>query len=291
MQIQERNTDLWRQPSRAVARPFELLLFATDVDFVQRAVAAGVDGIIVDWEHIGKQQRQWGADTQINYHTLADLQRVRAATQARVLCRINRYGTHTPAEVEQAIAAGADELFLPMVESAGEVVAVLEQVRGRCGVGILVETIPALGMLDELSQLPLSRVYLGLNDLGIARQTPNIFTAVADGTVERVRRTFRVPFGFGGVTLPEGGRPLPCRLLMGELARLNCQFTFLRRSFWADMHGRDMQREVPRMRAALSQAWRRSPARVTRDRAALHAAIESWPAPAASPQLVRERAA
>jgi coenzyme F420-reducing hydrogenase delta subunit len=261
--------------------PFELLLFATDPQFIQRAVAAGVDGIIVDCEYIGKESRQAGADTEINQHTFADLQRVRACTSARVLCRINRYGAVTAGEVEQAIAAGTDEILLPMVQTPAEVEVVLDQVRGRCGVGILVETVPALAVVEELGALPLSRVYLGLNDLGIARKTPNIFTAVADGTLEYVRQYFRMPFGFGGVTLPERGYPIPCHLLMGELARLNCSFTFLRRSFWADTHGRNLMVEVPRIREALDVAAHRSMALVVRDRVALHEAIAGWnPMPA-----------
>ncbi len=266
-----------------VHKPFGLLLFATEAQFIRRAVAAGVDGIIVDCEYIGKEARQAGADTEINHHTFADLRRVRACTSGPVLCRINRYGEITAGEVEQAIAAGADEILLPMVQTASEVERVLGQVRGRCGVGILVETLPALSIVEELGQLPLSRVYLGLNDLGIARKTPNIFTAVADGTLEYVRQHFRVPFGFGGVTLPERGYPIPCQLLMGELSRLGCSFTFLRRSFWADTRGRNLNVEVPRIRAALQAADQRPAPLVARDRIALYEAIAAWHPAAASP--------
>lgn len=267
-----------RRPMRPlVSARFEFLLFATHSQFIQRAVAAGVDGVIVDWEFMGKQARQAGADTEINKHTLADLQRVRACTDAHVLCRINRVGPTTEEELELAIGAGADEILLPMVEGPREVELVLDLVRGRCGVGILVETIPALSALEDLGRLPLSRVYLGLNDLGIARKTPNIFTAVADGTLEEVRRHFRrIPFGFGGVTCPEAGFPIPCRLLIGELARLACDFTFLRRSFWADMRERDMTIEVPRIRAAIEQARYRPENAVVEDRCALCKAIEAW---------------
>jgi hypothetical protein len=45
---------------------FELLLVSTDTEFMQRAVAAGVDGIIVNnWEYPGEERRSAGADTQI----------------------------------------------------------------------------------------------------------------------------------------------------------------------------------------------------------------------------------
>ena len=51
-------------------------------------MAAGVEGVVVDWERKGKLERQARADTQIGCDTLADLRRIRAATHARVLCRI-----------------------------------------------------------------------------------------------------------------------------------------------------------------------------------------------------------
>jgi hypothetical protein len=252
---------------------FALTLFSTQPVFIQRAVAAGIGEVIVDWEHLGKQARQRGADTQINHDTLADLERVRACTEARVLCRINRCGETTHDEVEQAVAAGTDEILLPMVRTSAEVESVLAQVRGRCGLGILVETQDALRELSALAALPLSRVYVGLNDLAIERRSPSIFAALVDGTLEQIRRAFSVPFGFGGLTLPERGHPIPCRLLMGEMARLDCQFSFLRRSFHRDVEGLDLHTHLPRMGQALEQARARDAAEIVRDRRDLEAAI------------------
>lgn len=256
---------------------FSFLLFSTNTDFIRKAVSAGVDGIIVDWENAGKRARQARADTQINFDTVDDLRRVRAGVDALVICRINSHGTATPAEVEQAIDAGADELLLPMVRTVAEVEKTLEQASSRCGVGILIETEEAVAIAEELGRLPLTRVYLGLNDLGIARGTPNIFTAAADGTVERVREACGgVPFGFAGLTLPDRGRPIPCRLLINEMARLRCDFSFLRRSFLADVQERELAIAVPRIRAALAAAARAAPEAIAQDRRDLVAAIAAW---------------
>lgn len=255
---------------------FQLILFSTDPCLIGRATAAGVDAVIVDWERLDKRERQSGADTQINRDTLEDLVRVRACTGVPVLCRINRTHAGTPAEVEQAIGAGADEILLPMVRTVEEVEAVLGLIGGRCDLGILVETEAAVALADRLARLPLSRAYAGLNDLAIERATPNLFGAVADGTVERVRRAFSIPFGFAGLTRPDRGHPIPCRLLIGEMARLDCGFSFLRRSFLADVPGRDLARQVPRIRQAVSAARERSPGEVARDRAELCAAIAVW---------------
>jgi hypothetical protein len=259
---------------------FMLVLFSTDPIFIRQVVAAGVGGVIVDWEYIGKEDRQSSADTQINPDTVDDLRRVRTCTEATVICRLNSYNSATTVEeVEQAIEAGADELLLPMVRTLEEVEAVIDQVRRRCGVGILIETLAAVGLAEELAYLPLSRAYVGLNDLAIERNTPNIFTTVVDGTLEHIRRSlFHIPFGFGGLTLPDLGHPIPCRLLISEMARLKCDFSFLRRSFYRDIWGRDPAVESPRLLEALRQARLRSPDAVARDRKDLEAAVRAWSA-------------
>lgn len=255
---------------------FELLLFSTDTSFIRRAVDAGIDGVIVDWENVGKRRRQAGADTQINRDTEEDLRRVRGSTRAPVLCRINGQGPDPGVEIEAAIGAGADEILVPMVRTVEDVERVLDRVRGRCGVGILVETMAAVSIAEHLARLPLRRVYVGLNDLAIERGASTIFDALVDRTVEQVRRRFESPFGFGGLTLPDAGRPIPCGLLIGEMARLGCQFSFLRRSFHRDIRGRDMAVEIPRVRDALAEAARRSPDEVLRDRGDLQDAVEAW---------------
>lgn len=196
---------------------------------------AGVKGIVIDWEYQGKSKRQNGFDTQINQDTLDDLKWMRTQTSAYIICRINAFNSKTYEEIEDAIQGGADEILLPMVTSPHQVEQVLNWVSGRCGVGILIETQSALTHCKTLASFPLTRVYIGLNDLAIERGTKNIFRAVADGIVERARAAFQVPFGFAGLTAPDRGFPIPCRLLIAEMARLRCSFSFLRRSFLRDI--------------------------------------------------------
>ena len=252
---------------------FELFLFTTDPETVSRYTDAGLDGFIVDWELKGKEARQAGADTEINEDTPEDLRRVRASTNARLLCRLNQPGPWTPEEIDQAVAGGADEVLLPMVRSPGEVLHAIRVARGRCGVGILVETVDAVRCAPELARLPISRVYVGLNDLSIERRSRSIFEPLADGLVDGIRPFFTMPFGLAGLTLPECGRPIPCRLLIGEMTRLSCGFTFLRRSWRRDMAGRDPRAELPRIRAALEHAGRRVAGEIARDRAELVATV------------------
>src|SRR5256885_1738617 len=98
--------------SDAASGPFALTLFSVDPDFICRAVDAGVREIIVDCEFRDKHRRQAEADTEINHDTMEDLRRVRASTQARVLCRINAFGEDTPREIAEAIEGGVDEILL-----------------------------------------------------------------------------------------------------------------------------------------------------------------------------------
>jgi len=254
---------------------FELLLFSVDEEFIPQAVAAGVSGVIVDWENHEKKARQTGFDTEINHHTLEDLKRVRSCTTAPVICRINAPGASSADEIELALDAGANEILVPMVRTPAEVVQILYQVRGRCDVGILVETVAAIEHAHALAALPLKRVYVGLNDLAIQRRTPSIFTPIADGALDRLRDVFTGTFGFGGVTLPDCGFPIECRLLIGELARQQADFSFLRRSFHADIADRQLNVEIPRIHAALRSAFQRSTSAVERDHKVLCTAIET----------------
>ena len=245
----------------------ELFLFTVDPAFGSAVVAAGATGVVVDWERRGKARRQAGEGTQINTDTAVDLARMRAATDGRVLCRINAWGPWTPLEVDEAVARGADEILLPMVRTPEQVDRTLDAVAGRAGLGILVETQDAVRRAAELARRPLSRVYVGLNDLRIDRRSDNLFTPLVDGTVDAVRAEVAGRFGVAGLTLPGGGAPVPSTLLAAELVRLGADFTFLRRAFTADMAGRDPEVEVPRLLASL-RALRTSPAEVAADRRA-----------------------
>lgn len=235
------------------APELELILFATRREVVARALTAGLGSIIVDWEWRDEEQCQRGADTEVNRGTPEDLERLRELGVPRRFCRLNRFGPWTREEAATAEAAGATHLLLPMAERPGEVEALLSWAGSRCGVGILVETEGGLAAAPELARLPLDRVYVSLNDLATSRGSASLFDAVADGSLAVLRRTFAGHrFGFGGVTVVDGGHPLPCRLLLGEMARLECHFSFLRRSFKRDVAERDMRTEIRRIR----ELWR-----------------------------------
>ncbi len=261
----------------------ELVLFTTRREEIERALAAGIESIIVDWEWRDKETRQRGADTEINRDTADDLARLRDLGVPRRFCRINRFGPWTREEVETAVDAGATHLMLPMAERADDVEAFLgwtEAAAGPdepCRAGILVETEGGIETAPELARLPLDRVYVGLNDLRISRGAASLFEAVADGTVAHLRRVFAGHrFGFGGVTVVDGGAPVPCRLLLAEMARIGASFSFLRRSFKRDIAGggdADWRREVARIGALWRDLRERERPACEADRATLVDAI------------------
>ena len=101
-------------------------------------------------------------------------------------------------------------------------------------------------------------MYVGLNDLSIDRGLANIFTSVADGTVGRVRNACAKPFGFAGLTHPDGGAPIPCRMLVNEMIRLDCAFSFVRRSFRRDAQQYGVAEVVRALREEIDAARERS---------------------------------
>lgn len=240
---------------------FSLLMFSASPAVIGPAEEGGAGGFVVDWENKGKVERQNGFDTQINFDTADDLRRVVSQTALPVLCRVNHAGgtdqilPETLDEIDTAIELGAGEVLLPLVRTPREVERVLRHIGGRIPLGILIETIGAVGHARELGQLPLSRVYVGLNDLAIERGTRNLFEPIADGTLDRVREHIHVPFGFAGATLPDRGHPIPARLLLNEFAYLRCSYTFLRRSFLADSAGIGIPEALRRIRLAAAEAY------------------------------------
>jgi len=246
-------------------RDFDLLLFSVIPTVINEALAGGIRTVIVDLEKRGKQTRQKGYDTQINEHFFEDIYTVKSNTAARVITRINPCWQDSQNEIDQALAFGTDEILLPMVRSVEEVERTLRCVDGRCELGILIETVEAVNLSRELSTLPLGRVYVGLNDLAIDRRLANIFLSVIDGTIDGIRGYFSQPFGFGGLTLPGFGVPVPSELLISECARLRSDFSFLRRSFFRDTAGKDISQAVPVMLQAVAAAFQRSEAELAQD--------------------------
>lgn len=258
----------------------DILLFTVDVALARRAAAAGVAGFIVDWEDRTGAAERCTTDDGAGPDTVHDLQRLAAESRASLWCRINAVGEDTAREVDMAIACGASHIVVPMIETPQHVERVATLVDRRARLGIMVETVAACEGAREIARVPVDLVYVGLLDLAIDRREGNVFRPLADGTADRVRDCFGddIRFGIGGVTVVDGGSPVPCAALMGELARLRTDFVFARRSFKRDMLGRDMVDECQRIRATWSALQARPSVRVEADHEDFVRRFgESWP--------------
>lgn len=243
----------------------KLFLFTHDPVYAKAAVAAGVDGIVVDWEFLGKKNRQFGFDTEINNGTPETLQTMRALTSGSLLCRINNHPMTRLHETQLACALGADEILLPMVRHPDEVQECLSALLPGHTLSILVETEEALLYADAFATLPLTRVYVGLNDLSIQRRSVHLLDPLIDGTIQRFRSTFTGSFSVAGITLPDKGAPIPSKLLMGELLRLNCDFGIGRRSFRRDIPLQNLPMGVAAIRAAWQELQTRTTEQIQTD--------------------------
>lgn len=211
-----------------------ILLFTREPGYGAAAIAAGVAGIVVDWEARGKAARQRGVDTEVNLGTPEDLAAMRAAVAGHLVCRINNDPEARRAELRRACDLGANEVWLPMVRKVDEVEDCLGALPAGVALSVLAETREALRMGRTLGELPLARVYVGLNDYRIDCGHPGLFDPLVDGTLDRFRDEFGGALGVAGVTDPRRGHPVPQRLLLAEMARLRCAFGVARRSFRAD---------------------------------------------------------
>lgn len=252
----------------------DLLLFAHQPDSVRQALMAGISSFLVDCENHGKKSRQIGFDTEINCGTPADLAGIKAWSGTTAFLRIDCFGDHTRDQVERAIAHGADVLLLPLVTTPAEVEQFLCMIAGRCRAGILIETVSACQQAERIAEFPLDYVYVGLNDLMISRDSRQLFAPLHDGTMERLRTIFSAHcFGFGGATAVDRGEPIPCLMLLQEMARLACQFTFLRRSFKRDVSAAAMPAAVAGIQACWRALRERSPSMIEADHRALLARL------------------
>lgn len=248
----------------------KLFLFTSSVELGRRAQRAGVFSLIVDWERLGKHERQRGHDFEINSDTAADAARLARHLSLPVTVRVNPLGPHTEEEIERALQAGARILMLPQATEPYEVAAFTRLVGGRARTLIQIETQSLVDRCEGLRELEWDFAHIGLNDLRISRNSDWLWEPLYDGTIEHVCRTLEGrTVGFGGGTIIGGGDPIPFIHLLREMARLDCGMCILRRTFKAEMTGRDMEAEVEAFDAKWAAAKARSPSAVEADHQAL----------------------
>lgn len=214
----------------------KLMYITNDPAVARIAVDAGVDRIFIDMEVLGKAERQGGMDTVQSHHVPADIAAVRSAIgdRAEIMARVNPLNPDSQAEINAAVANGADAIMLPMWRTAENLRQLVQMVGGRAKVMPLLETDAAAEHLADAVRVPgVDQMHIGLNDLHLCYHRKFLFQLLTDGTVDRLCTQLRaagLPFGFGGVGRPGSGA-LPAEYIIGEHYRLGSQYVILSRSF------------------------------------------------------------
>lgn len=205
------------------------------------AERAGVDWIFLDMEFIGKDARQGGLDTVQNHHTVKDVANIKAAVKkAKVLVRVNPIHEALPDypsskdEIDATIIAGADIVMLPFFKTVEEVKRFISYVDGRAKTLLLMETVEAANLVDEILEVSgIDMIHLGLNDMHLELGMKFMFELLANGTVEKLGNKIKakgIPFGFGGIATLDGGA-LPGSMVLKEHVRLGSSMVIVSRSF------------------------------------------------------------
>ena len=205
------------------------------------AERAGVDWIFLDMEFIGKDARQGGLDTVQNHHTVKDIENIKTAVKmAKVLVRVNPIHEAQPNypsskdEIDASIKAGADILMLPFFKTIQEVKQFVRFVNGRAKTLLLMETVEAAKLVDEILEVPgIDMIHLGLNDMHLELGMKFMFELLANGSVEKLGNKIKdkgIPFGFGGIATLDGGA-LPGSMVLKEHVRLGSSMVIVSRSF------------------------------------------------------------
>jgi hypothetical protein len=240
---------------------FRLILLTNDP-----ALAAAADSCVerigIDFEHIGKAERQAGYDTRVSRHDWSDLAAIaRVLRQAKPFARLNALHDGTDSEIDTALSCGAHVLMLPFFRGREEVERFVGLVRGRAEVMCLVETASSFVRMREiLAVRGVDEVIIGLNDLrlqlGVANHFEVLASAIMDGVCAVMRRDGR-PFSLGGVARAgDAGMPIPSELVYAQYPRLGATGGLLTRAFVKDLPLADLSPAVATLRQRLS-AWAR----------------------------------
>jgi hypothetical protein len=238
---------------------FRLILLTNDA-----TLAAAADGCVqrigIDFEHLGKAERQAGYDTRVSKHEWSDLAAIaQVLRQAKAFARLNSLYDGTEAEIETALSCGAQVLMLPFFRTREEVERFVGLVRGRAEVMCLVETAPSFVRMPEiLAVRGVDEVMIGLNDLrlqlGVANHFEVLASPVMDGVCAAMRRDGR-PFSLGGVARAgDTDMPIPSELVYAQYPRLGATGGLLTRAFVKGLPLADLPDAVAILRQRLS-AW------------------------------------
>lgn len=238
---------------------FRLILLTNDLARASAADAC-VQRIGIDFEHIGKAERQAGYDTRLSRHDWSELEAIaRVLRRAKPFARLNPLHDGIEAEIETALSCGAQVLMLPFFRGRAEVERFVALVRGRAEVMGLVETASSfVRMREVLAVRGVDELMIGLNDLrlqlGVANHFEVLASPIMDGVCAAMRQDGR-PFSVGGLARAgDAGMPIPSELVYAQYPRLGATGGLLTRAFVKDLPLAGLPDAVAALRHRLS-AW------------------------------------
>lgn len=213
----------------------KLMYITNNIEVAKIAENYGVDRIFVDLEYMGKSERQKNLDTVKSSHSIDDVKKIKnILSKSELLVRINPINSDSANEIDKVIQNGADVIMLPMFKTEEEVSTFIKLVNKRAHTCLLLETIEAEILIDDLLLLDgIDEMFIGLNDLHISHNMKFMFELLADGTVEMLSKKIKdkgIPFGFGGISRLGTG-VLQADNIVAEHYRLGSSMVILSRSF------------------------------------------------------------
>ena len=213
-----------------------LMYITNNPDVALIAEKNGVDRIWIDLETEGKEERQKGRNTVKSKHSVEDIKRIKPLlSSAQMQVRVNPWSERSKKEIDAVIEAGADVIMLPMWRTVEEVKGFIQAVGGRAKTLLLLETIGAEKVLDEVLQIKgIDGMHIGLNDLHLEYKLPYMFELLSNGKIEEICNKIRptgIPFGFGGIGMMGSGLIPTPEEIINEHFRLGSTALILSRSF------------------------------------------------------------
>ena len=213
----------------------KLMYITNNQEVAKIADESGVDRVWIDLEVNGKEERQKNLDTVKSKHEISDIGKVKKVLKnSELIVRVNPIYEGSQKEIDAVIEQGAEIVMLPYFKTVEEVETFLKIIDKRAKTCLLVETPEAVEKINEILELNgIDEVHIGLNDLHLGYKMNFMFELLADGTVERLCKIFKVkniPYGFGGIARVGTGT-LPAEHIIIEHYRLGSQIVILSRSF------------------------------------------------------------
>lgn len=209
------------------ATDFSLLMLTSDPVVAALGDRAGIDHIGLDFETLGKRERQPDLKEWVSTHKVTDIPPVRKAlTRAKLFSRTEPLNPKIERQIETLLDYGVQSLMLPMFTSAADVAKFVDFVAGRAYVSLLLETPQAVVRISDIVQVQgIDEISIGLNDLHRSFGLTSHFELLVSDMMRMLSETVTaagIRFGFGTLgRVRDTGLPIPSDLIYAQYPRLN----------------------------------------------------------------------